>query len=465
MMDRRGFLRAAVLLAAALAYPKGWGLAAQHGPEWLAEQSFALVVGSPADRQKALDLLAQSGRADVAPILILALRFAHSGFDTRLVRALERLTGTSPGNDWGDWMRWQEAHPEIGVLPGFARLQARIYDLIDPNFQVFLSGNVRHEIRLEEIAWGGVIKDGIPALTNPRLITASAATYLQPTDLVFGVAIGGDMRAYPLRIMDWHEMFNDVIGGIPVSLAYCTLCGSGILFDTSVEGQPQPFVFGSSGFLYRSNKLMYDAATHSLWNQFTGRPVVGPLTGSGIELKTRPVVIASWADWRARHPGTRVLALETGHQRDYSPGAAYGRYFASPELMFPTNVDQSRLRQKDFVFALRSSGAERAWPLSLFEGGAVINDRAGVLDLVLIGDAATRTVRAYRSEGLTFQRAANAHQVLHGGEVWQVTEDALVGPGGRALSRLPGHVAYWFAWSGYFGREGELASKPAERQP
>jgi len=465
-MDRRGFLRAAVPLAAALACAKGSRLAAQHSPEWLAEQSFALFVGSPADRQRALDTLVSSGRADAGPILILALRFAHSGFDTRLVTALEKLTGASPGSNWGDWMRWQEAHPQIGVLPGFGRLQARVYDLIDPNFQVFLSGDVRHEIRLEEIAWGGVIKDGIPALTNPRLVAASAATYLQPTDLVFGVSINGDLRAYPLRIMDWHEMFNDVIGGVPVSLAYCTLCGSGILFDTAVDGYAQPFVFGSSGFLYRSNKLMYDTATHSLWNQFTGRPVVGPLTGSGIVLKTRPVVITIWADWEARHPGTKVLALETGHPRDYSPGAAYARYFASPELMFPTNVDQSKLKQKDFVFALRSSGTEKAWPLRLFEGGAVINDHAGVLDLVLIGDAATRTVRAYRSEGLIFQKAKSAHQVIHGGEVWQVTEDALVAPSGRTLSRLPGHVAYWFAWSGYYGREGELASgQPVERRP
>jgi hypothetical protein len=378
--------------------------------------------------------------------------------------ALEKLTGARPGTDWGAWMRWQEAHPEVGVVAGFARLQARIYDLIDPNFQVFLSGNAKHEIRLEEIAWGGVIKDGIPALTNPRLITASAATYLRPTDLVFGIAISGDVRAYPLRIMDWHEMFNDTIGGVAVSLAYCTLCGSGILFETSVAGRPQPFVFGSSGFLYRSNKLMYDTATHSLWNQFTGRPVVGPLTGSGIELKTRPVVIATWAEWKERHPETRVLSLETGHIRDYSPGAAYGHYFASAELMFPTNVDQSRLRQKDFVFALRSSGTEKAWPLRLFEGGAVLNDRAGIVELVLIGDAATRTVRAYRSEGLTFQGTTSPHQVMHGSEVWEVTEEALVSPSGRTLSRLPGHIAYWFAWSGYLGQDGELASgQPPER--
>ena len=113
-------------------------------------------------------------------------------------------------------------------------------------------------------------------------------------ELVFGVEINGDARAYPLRILDWHEMFNDVVGGVPVALAYCTLCGSGILCETLLPPRSERLIFGSSGFLYRSNKLMYDHQTHSLWDQVTGRPIVGPLTGSGIELKVRPVAITSW---------------------------------------------------------------------------------------------------------------------------------------------------------------------------
>ena len=113
-------------------------------------------------------------------------------------------------------------------------------------------------------------------------------------------------------------------GGVPAALAYCTLCGSGILFETAVAGRPEPFVFGSSGFLYRSNKLMYDRETNSLWNQFLGSPVVGPLTGSGIELEIRPVVITSWGDWRAGHPHTKVLslALLPGIFRHSMPGTA-----------------------------------------------------------------------------------------------------------------------------------------------
>ena len=429
---------------------------AQDAPEDLAVQSYGLFSESRTERQAALDAVLASGRADAAPVLILAMRL--TGGDTAAIRnVLKKLTKADPGDSWGDWFLWQEAHPEIGVLPGFAKLQSRVYSLIDPNFDAFLPGDQKHEIRLEEITWGGVTKDSIPALTSPPMIDASAASYLNPDDLVFGVVLNGDVRAYPLRIMDWHEMLNDVVGGVPVSIAYCTLCASAILFETTVPGQQLPLVFGSSGFLYRSNKLMYDTTTNSLWNQFTGRPVVGRLTGSGIVLKTRPIVITRWSDWLASHPQTRVLSLQTGHRRDYSTGAAYGDYFTSPDLMFPTTTDEKKLKQKDLVFALRSSVVEKAWPLAMFDGGAVINDNAGILELVLIGDSATKTVRAYRSEGLNFTKAPRPDQVLLNNETWQVTEDALVAPNGKTLPRLPGHTAYWFAWSGYFGQQGELA--------
>ena len=357
-------------------------------------------------------------------------------------------------------MLWQQAHPEIKPPPDFIRFKAALYATIDPNFKRFLRPGRAHTIRIEEITWGGVIKDGIPALTNPKLIAAAKANYVTPGELVFGDEIKGDARAYPLRILDWHEMFNDVIGGVPVSLAYCTLCGSGILFDTLVAGRAAPFVFGSSGFLYRSNKLMYDQATHSLWNQFTGKPVVGQLVGSGIELKTRPVVITSWQDWLRDHPDTKVLSLRTGHQRDYSIGKAYSAYFSSPDLMFPARVDETQHKAKSYVFALRGSGHAKAWPLDYFERAPVINDTAGALRLTLIGNVATRTVRAYRTTGQTFAMGRKPGTLDADGEAWQMTEAALVGPNGVQLTRLPGHIAYWFAWSGYLGARGEVATPP-----
>ena len=410
----------------------------------------AIFSSNELARQETLRFLVSRGKLDVAPALIQALRFVNDS-GGHILKSLQGITKADIGPDWHDWMLWQEEHAEVVVFEGYDAVKADVMAWLDPNFRVFLYRGVKHEIRLEEIAWGGVSKDGIPALTNPKHISAADAAYITDDELVFGVEINGDARAYPLRMMDWHEMFNDVVGGVPVALAYCTLCGSGILFDTVVAGRDEPFVFGSSGFLYRSNKLMYDQQTHSLWNQFTGRPVVGELTGSGIELKVRPVAITSWGNWLARHPDTKVLSLFTGFTRDYRPGKPYAKYFASPDLMFPALVPDKRLKPKDHVFVLRDGANEKAWAVADFAGGKVINDSLGTLDIVLIGDAATRTVRAYRRDDLAFEAVAGDAAVLAtgAGEIWRVTEDALVSPSGVRLARLPGHVAYWFAWSGY----------------
>jgi len=243
-----------------------------------------------------------------------------------------------------------------------------------------------------------------------------------------------------------------------VALAYCTLCGSGILFETQVEGRDRPLVFGSSGLLYRSNKLMFDRETDSLWNQFTGRSVAGPLVNSGIELKIRPVAITNWAKWRKTYPDSRVLSLETGHRRNYGSGVVYRDYFASPDLMFPTSVDETLFRQKDYVFGIRDVAASKAWPIEAFAGGAVINDRVGQRQVVLVGDAATRTVRAYDRGGRSFEAAEDGSQLKSGGGYWQIGEEALTGPDGTKLPRVPGHIAYWFAWNGYLGAESEVYS-------
>ena len=419
-----------------------------------AEQDVSLTVAQlfsdeMAERKAALQRLADRGEPDVAAGLIQVMRFVSDGGG--IDRVLAKLTGEAPGKNWGDWMLWQQAHPEIEPFTGFDGFKADVMAAIDPNFRAFLGPGVKHEIRLEEIAWGGVVKDGIPALTNPKHIEVEEASYITDEELVFGVEINGDARAYPLRILDWHEMFNDVVGGVPVSLAYCTLCGSGILYDGRVEGQSEPLVFGSSGFLYRSNKLMYDQATNSLWNQFTGRPVVGPLTGSGIELKVLPVAITSWAAWLKAHPDTKVLSLKTGFNRDYTPGRAYGGYFASADLMFPALVEDERLEAKDYVYAVRVDGLAKAWPLTDFSGGQVINDVIGDLPVVLIGDAETRTVRAYlRPDGLEISASGDLSTVVQSGSaIWKIGEDGLTATDGRTMERLPGHIAYWFAWQGF----------------
>ncbi len=418
----------------------------------------AAVFGDGASQEAANKALLERGNRDVVAPLLLALRYR--GPQGGIGETLRGLTGIAT-DDWNELMLWQEAHDEVVPHPAYRQAKLTIFSQIDPEFMRFLgaerSQRENMRIRLEEIEWGGVAVDGIPSLDKPQMVEASQAQYLGEENLVFGVSINGDVRAYPLRIMGWHEMFNDVIGGVPVALAYCTLCGSGILYETKVEGREKPFVFGSSGFLYRSNKLMFDRETDSLWNQFNGEPVTGPLAKSGIKLKVLPVTITSWGNWKAANPATKVLSLETGHRRDYGEGVVYENYFGSPDLMFPALAgDESVVKKKDYVFGMREFGVQKAWPLKAFTEKKVINDRFGDKKVVLIGDYATRTVRAYERGEFDLVATADATVLSGPGGQWMLGENGLSGPGGEKLARLPGHIAYWFAWNNYFGVKSEL---------
>jgi hypothetical protein len=315
---------------------------------------------------------------------------------------------------------------------------------------------------------GGVLVDGIPALSNSEMISASQATYLEGGEPVFGIAINGDARAYPLRIMDWHEMANDVVGGVPVSLAYCTLCGAGIAFDGRAP-DGNTYTFGSSGFLYRSNKLMYDRETRTLWNQLTGEPVLGELAGTDLRLTILPIVLTSWSDWVEQHPDTQVLSLETGYQRPYEVGAAYGDYFSYEGTMFPVWQRSEELGTKDRVYALHLDGVPKAYSVEKLVQEQVVNDLLGETPLVLVAqrgvvevEGVNRRVRpvTYGSGGEvrvfergehTFSPGPEPDTLLDGqGNSWQVTEEALLGPDGESAPRLGGHLAYWFGWFAFF---------------
>ena len=265
-------LRLSVLavLAVTMAVAGVGGVKAAGDDEAVAEQSEALIFGTGAQSRDALEALVARGDPDAAAIMILALRY-RPGSDTDISAALTKITGDE-GFGWADWMVWQESNPAVKPHSSFKDIKLQVLQRLDPDFLRFFEDEwvapEKMKIRLEEATWGGVDVDGIPSLDDPQLIAAADAGYMLDDDLVFGVEINGDARAYPLRIMGWHEMFNEVIGGVPVALAYCTLCGSGILFETQVAGRDEAFVFGSSGLLYRSNKLMFDRQTDSLWNQF-----------------------------------------------------------------------------------------------------------------------------------------------------------------------------------------------------
>jgi hypothetical protein len=387
-------------------------------------------------------------RRFVAPLIELT-RF-HPKVD--LDGTLLAITGAHPGSRWPDWYVWLGDHPEIPIPQGFATWKGELYgQRMDPQLKRFLDSSRPSRIRVELVQWGGVHVDGIPALVNPRFVSAAEATYLAAGEPVFGVEIAGDARAYPLRILDWHEMANDVVGGVPVALAYCTLCGAGVLYDARAGGRT--FTFGSSGFLYESNKLMYDRQTDTLWNQLTGEPVNGSLAESGLTLKRLPVVVTSWERWKTAHPETRALDLHTGYDRDYTPGAAYGKYFASPNLMFPVWKRSKTLPEKTWVFALLVGSSPKAYPLEALAREKVVDDTLGGTPVVLLADPGTQEVRAYERGAFQFKPGKDAlTPVGPDGRSWRATEEALLGPGGERLPRLPGHLAYWFGWFSFYPR-------------
>jgi hypothetical protein len=233
-----------------------------------------------------------------------------------------------------------------------------------------------------EIRSGGPPKDGIPALSNPPLVKASEADFLDATDRVIGVEIGEETRAYPIRILNYHELVNDRIGDVPFLVAYCPLCDSAAVFDRRTPiGERE---FGVSGLLYNSNVLMYDRGgqPESLWSQMLGEGVSGPAAGK--KLKTLPMELTTWQKWKTRHPETRVLSAQTGHSRDYRR-SPYERYFNTPNLMFPVRPLDQRLPAKTPILAVwTDDGKSNAHPIQT--GNA---DAAFAQDYALGGHAYT----------------------------------------------------------------------------
>jgi len=362
-------------------------LAAELSDTEIADLSLQVFVSHGAERREAIEALLAGGDDSLIPTFVFAMR--KTGNDAHVRDALERLTGEA-FDTWHDAYDWQEAHPEVKPHESFRPLKLKFVANTDARFGDFFSGpnTARDEmkIRFEEIVWGGVLVDGIPPLDMPEMIKAAEASYLADDDLVFGVELNGDARAYPLRIMGWHEMMNDTVGGVPLALAYCTLC----------------------------------------------------------------------AAWRKAHPDTTVLSQETGWVRDYGSGVTYREYFASPDLMFPARIgDERHARRKDYVFGIRGFAAAKAWPIEAFQDEPVINDRVGSRAVVLIGDAETRTVRAYERGEEIFE-ALGPDSVESASGRWRVNEDFLTSEAGKRLPRVAGHVSYWFAWDSYLGAKSEL---------
>ena len=240
------------------------------------------------------------------------------------------------------------------------------------------------------------------------------------------------------------------------------------MYSTELDGRVEEF--GTSGLLYRSNKLMYDRTTNSLWNQFTGEPAVGTLVGLDIKLEILPVVVTTWGEWVQAHPDTSVLDLNTGfyHPEVYAPewemSSIYYPYRTSPDTMFPVWRQSDRLPTKGRVFGLALGGDARAYPLDLLAENPVVNDQLGGEAVVLISSGKLGGARAYRRAAYLFSLSGGAGNGDGGATAgtsmlldqqdrsWRVEEEALVlvQDSDQRLPRLPSHNAYWFGWYSFY---------------
>ncbi|MDR7586770.1 MAG: DUF3179 domain-containing protein [Armatimonadota bacterium] len=336
----------------------------------------------------------------------------------------------------------------------------------------FAAGPLRTDLSkalvpLEEIIEGGPPPDGIPAIDRPAFVApADAARWLTDREPVLALEIDGDARAYPLQILMWHEIVNDVVGGRPVAVTYCPLCNSGIVFDRRAAGR---FLdFGTSGKLYRSDLVMYDRQTHSLWAQMEGRAIVGPLAGT--KLSVLPSNTLSWEAWKAAHPNGKVLSRETGHHRRYgaNPYEAYDQPDLRPFLFFFRRPDP-RLAPKERVVGVALNGAARAYPWAALARRRVIHDTLAGQPLVVFWQPGVRSaldhpeIARSRDVGgtgvyrplvdgrtLTFVAALDGFRDRQTGTTWNLLGHAVRGRlSGRRLAPLPHVDAFWFAWAAF----------------
>lgn len=280
-------------------------------------------------------------------------------------------------------------------------------------------------IPVAEILAGGPPRDGIPALDHPETVCAAQADWADD-ELVLGIVAGGVARAYPVALLNWHELVNDTLGGDPILVSFCPLCGTGMVFDRRVSGKARRF--GVSGLLYRSDLLMYDLESESLWSQISAEAVTGPLLGQQLRLLRSSM--NEWGRWRRKHPETTVLSRRTGHRRDYGR-SPYGAYAQSRDLMFPVPADR-RYHPKLPTLGLRIPGeGARAYPASELAraGGSVEEHFLG------------------RSVRISFDPERRLFDVAAPPEV-EVVE------------------GYWFAWAAFHPETSVYtAAAPAQERP
>lgn len=319
---------------------------------------------------------------------------------------------------------------------------------------------------LDAIVSGGPPKDGIPALTNPVFVRQSEVSYLGDEDLVLGIVVGGEPRAYPENIGWWHEIVNDRIGGQPISITFCPLTGTGLVFATQDEGGGQ-FELGVSGLLFNNNLVMYDRRDGlTLYPQLFFTAVEGPRQGESLRLL--PVVETTWGTWKRLHPDTRVIAGGTYPLSQYT-SYPYGDYRTNHSfLLFGLRPSLSRnpnpyavsYPTKDGLLGVRLEGQAKAYLFADMGERAVIDDQVGGVEIAVVWDRASHLALPYLRQVddqiLSFEidPAAGFPFGLRDrqtGTRWDVEGRGIEGPlQGKRLVMAPAHTSFWFAWVSFW---------------
>jgi hypothetical protein len=312
-------------------------------------------------------------------------------------------------------------------------------------------GEEKHIVPLDQIVSGGPPPDGIPSIDSPKFISIDDGNkFLADSDKVVGVNINGDVRAYPLQILVWHEIVNDNVGGIPVAITYCPLCFTNQVFSRTVNNTI--LEFGTSGKLYNSNLVMYDRSSNSLWSQALGEGIVGIY--AGIKLQKLPFDVAYWKDWKQLYPQSKVLSKDTGSARPYGADP-YGDYYTSPDILFPISNKDNRLGLKEIVVGLENEELNKAYKIQDIEKLKVINDQVNNKSVTLFSlypMMARVFDRSVNGQTLIFQYNFTNNDITdkQTGSQWDFEGKSVEGPlKGKQLLRFPFDEGYWFEWAAF----------------
>ena len=366
---------------------------------------------------------------------------------------------------WMSSSHWTARGVRIAALAtlGFLALRDIASAQVPGSFEWPKTNFEKTLVDLDEIMSGGPPKDGIPPIDEPRFVSLSdAAEWIDPREPVIVVELGGKARAYPIQIVIWHEIVNDNLAGVPISVTFCPLCNATIVFDRRLDDQVLDF--GTTGRLRKSDLIMYDRQSESWWQQFSGRAIVGDNVGK--VLARIDASIVAFEDFRAAHPNAEVLSKQTGHTRSYgtNPYAGYDDIDQHP-FLFTDPVD-SRLPAMERVLNVSIGGVHRIYPFSRVGERAVLNENVGGEPVLVMSKAGTlsaldtstiaqaRTVvsvtawkRSVDGRTLSFERRGEKVVDTETGSEWNLLGKAVSGPlAGQALAPAPGGVHFAFAW-------------------